>query len=148
MNFPKISFDYTNPVALKKSTIMMFDEPTEFKPDVSEEDKERAMEYIKRSQSLSFDFEAPTMSFVKFHNLLAKNRYPTKPDNLKYPNKHRKWRIQKKWFNRYQKEWMIRKTSIEYIINDLGILQPIHKDIKDIKLRKGGSKLRRCEIIA
>lgn len=26
-----------------------------------------------------------------------------KPDNLKYPNRKRAWRIKKKWFNRYQK---------------------------------------------
>lgn len=148
MNYPKISFDLSNPEDLKKSTIMMFGEPTEFKPDVSEEDKERSMEYIKRSQSLSFNFEVPTMSFGKFHNLLVRNRYPTKPDNLKYPNKHRKWRIQKKWFNRYQKEWMVRKMFIEYIVNDLGVLQPILKDIKDVKLRKDGGKLRSYEIIS
>lgn len=148
MNNSKFSFELSNPYDLNKVTAVMFDEPTEFKPDVSEDDKERFSECIKSLNSLSWSFDAPTMSFEKFYKALAKNRYPTKPDNLKYPNKHRKWRIQKKWFNRYQKEWMTRKVSVEWIENDLGVLQPIHKEISDVKLRKGGGKLRNYEIIA
>lgn len=30
-----------------------------------------------------------------------------RPDNLKYPRKHRKWRVAKKWFNRYEKHLII-----------------------------------------
>lgn len=148
MSYSKFSFELSNPEDMKKVTAVMFDEPTEFKPDVSEEDKERFTECIKNFRPFWWDFNAPTMSFEKFHKALVKNRYPTKPDNLKYPNKHRKWRIQKKWFNRYQKEWMIRKVSVEWIVNDLGVQMPIHKEISDVKLRKGGGKLRNYEIIA
>ena len=148
MSYSKFRFDLSNPEDMEKVTAVMFDEPTEFKPEVSEEDKERFGECIKSLNSLSLFFDAPIMSFEKFQKALFKNRYLTKPDNLKYPNKHRKWRIQKKWFNRYQKEWMTRTVSVEWIENDLGVLQPIHKEISDVKLRKGGGKLRNYEIIA
>lgn len=36
----------------------------------------------------------------------------TKPENLKYPNKKRKWRIRKKWFNQYEKQtWIGREME-------------------------------------
>lgn len=59
----------------------------------------------------------------------------TKPYNLKYPHKHRKWRVQKKWFNRYG-----RKAIIGGILRaepkDGG--KPLCFKITDVKMNKAG----------
>lgn len=78
---------------------------------------------------------------AKSSKALRKLLYPiTKPENLKYPNKHRKWRIQKKWFNRYEKQTLIGRTVlIDYSI-------PI--TITDVKIEKAGNRKRTYNITA
>lgn len=75
-------------------------------------------------------FNLPKKGAWKF--LLWQDR----PSNLKYPYKNRKWRIKKKWFNRYEKPRLIgsvvKSTNIESEQSLIG------KVIVDVKLRKAG----------
>ena len=69
-----------------------------------------------------------------------------RPSNLKYPNKKRKWRVKKKWFNRYEKPRMIgcvmKATNIESEQHLIG------KVVVDVKLRKAGGNEVRYDYIA
>ena len=58
----------------------------------------------------------------------------TKPDNLKYPNKKRKWRIRKKWFNRYEKQTWIGRRMVA--VDKAG--NKINMEITSVKLNKKG----------
>lgn len=67
-----------------------------------------------------------------------------KPYNLKYPNKKRKWRIQKKWFNRYEKyHFLGNRICLERIDS-----MPIYAEITEVKLTKGGGNKRNLSFCA
>lgn len=68
-----------------------------------------------------------------------------RPSNLKYPNKNRKWRVKKKWFNRYEKPRLIgcvlQATNIESKQHLIG------NAVVDVKLRKAGRHETRYDYI-
>lgn len=67
-----------------------------------------------------------------------------KPYNLKYPNKKRKWRIQKKWFNRYEKyHFLGNRICVERIDG-----MPFYAEITEVKLMKGGCNKRNLQFYA
>lgn len=100
---------------------------------------------------------APTMPFHFSFNLPKVKRkswkkkdwvlllWQDQPSNLKYPNKKRKWRVKKKWFNRYEKPRLIncvvKATNIESEQHLIG------KVIVDVKLRKAGGHETRYDQI-
>ncbi len=64
----------------------------------------------------------------------------TNPRNLVKPSKKRKFRVRKKWFNRYEKEaWLSRCIGFDSI---KGGLQMKPRQITDAKLSKQGVKIK------
>lgn len=64
----------------------------------------------------------------------------TNPRNLVKPSKKRKFRVRKKWFNRYEKEaWLSRCIGFDSI---KGGLQIKPRQITDAKLSKQGVKIK------
>lgn len=81
--------------------------------------------------SFSTSFLMPGKSMKKLFKALIP---PTKPENLKYPNKKRKWRIKKKWFNRYEKKTWIGRRMIAEDKNG----NKINMEITSVKISKQG----------
>ena len=67
-------------------------------------------------------------------NLFKSLMPQTKPYNLKYPDKKRKWRIRKKWFNRYEKKILIGSQAMA--VDKSG--NKIYVEITSVKLTKNG----------
>lgn len=74
----------------------------------------------------------------------------TKPDNLKYPKRHRKWRVQKKWFNRFQKQLYVKKTVGVAFDGDTSDLHSpvIYGKIYDAILKKEGGRKSSIQFFA
>lgn len=64
----------------------------------------------------------------------------TKPDNLKYPNRKRAWRVVKKWFNRYERPAI--RSGIYHVQIHTKDGQVIPGIITDVRIAKSvfGSK--------
>lgn len=75
-----------------------------------------------------------TMPNKSIRSLFKALNPPTKPENLKYPNKKRKWRIRKKWFNRYEKKAWIGRHMVA--VDKAG--NKINMEITSVKLKKEG----------
>lgn len=95
-------------------------------------------------------YEPPTWSAGKYEASLSipKSDFnwdlwkkpQNKPTNLKYPTRKRKFRVRKKWFNRYEKKaWLSRCLGFDSIE---GGLQMKPRQITDAKLSKQGVKIK------
>lgn len=60
---------------------------------------------------------------------------PLHPDNIKHPNRTPKWRLRKKWFNRYVKPFYLQKMMVP-IFNGKNAFT--HIGIIDARLFKNG----------
>lgn len=94
-----------------------------------EEEWEPAVKLNPTNFSYSFNIRSKNLKWLFWQ---------IQPDNLKYPTKYRKrkWRVKKKWFNRYEKPRLIgcivKATNIDSQQHLIG------KVIVDTKLRKAG----------
>lgn len=95
-------------------------------------------------------YEPPTWGAGKYEaslsipksdfNLDLWKKPQNKPTNLKYPTRKRKFRIRKKWFNRYEKEaWLSRCIGFDSI---KGGLEMTPRQIIDAKLSKQWVKIK------